>query len=188
VSELRLDAVTRRYATALFELALKKGVQGEVQRDVDGLARELSVPAVNAFLFDTRITLEERRSKLAPLLAGMNELTQNFIGLLFDKRRAEVLRHLPQAFTERRMVEERATDGVVESPEPLSEEALSQLAAAFSKQLNKTVHLENRVVPDLIAGVRVTADNRMIDYSARGRLDGMKRAMLVAPLPSAPGS
>ena len=188
MSELRLDAVTRRYATALFELALKKGVQNEVGGDVEAIARELSVPAVNAFLFDTRVSLDERRAKLAPVLAGMNALTQNFIGILFDKRREEVLRHLPQAFKERRMVEERATDGVVESPAPLTEGELDQLASAFSKQLNKTVHLENRVVPELIAGVRVTADNRMIDYSARGRLDGMKRAMLVAPLPSAPGS
>ncbi len=188
MSELRLDAVTRRYATAFFELALKKGVQGEVQRDVEALERELAVPVVNAFLFDTRITLDERRSKLAPLLAGMNALTQNFIGLLFDKRREEVLRQLPQAFRERRMVEERATDGVVESPAALTEAELDQLASAFSKKLNKTVHLENQVVPELIAGVRVTADNRMIDYSARGRLDGMKRAMLVAPLPTTAGA
>jgi F-type H+-transporting ATPase subunit delta len=188
MSELRLDAVTRRYTSALFDLALKKGAEPDVRRDVENLGRELSVPAVEGYLFDTRVPLEDRRAKLGPLLAEMHPLTQNFIALLFDKRREEVLRHLPQAYRLRQMVEERAAEGVVESPAPLSDDELGKLSSALSRKLDKTVRLENRVVPELIAGVRVTADNRMIDYSARGRLDGLRRNLISAPLPSAPGA
>ena len=187
MSELRLDAVTRRYATALFELALKQNVQTEVRRDVEAIGRELSVPVVRAYLFDTRIPLEERRAKLAPLLEGMHEFTQNFVGLLFDKRREEVLRDLYQAFNERQLVEEQATEGVVMSPTKLSGEEVGQLASALSKKLGKKVHLDNQVVPELIGGVRVIADNRMIDYSVRGRLDDMRRKLLATALPSSPG-
>ena len=71
---------------------------------------------------------------------------------------------------------------------PLGQDEIARLAAALSGVLGKKVHLENRIVPDLIAGVRVIADNRMIDYSARGRLDGLRRKMLSAPLPSASGA
>jgi F-type H+-transporting ATPase subunit delta len=185
VSELRLDAVTRRYTEALFELALRKDSLDAVQADVERIGRELSRASVGAFLFDTRVPIEERRAKLKPLLEQMHPLTANFVSLLFDKRREEVLRDLRTAFHQRRLVLDRAAEGIVESPAPLGVEDVERVADALSKKLGKSVRLQNRVTPDLIAGVRVTADNRMIDFSARGRLDRLRRSMLAAPLPSA---
>jgi F-type H+-transporting ATPase subunit delta len=185
VTEQGHDAVTRRYAEALFDLARKKDVLDEVERDVERLGRELARPGVAAYLFDTRVRIAERRAKLDPLLGAMHRLTSNFVSLLFDKRREEVLRGLAGAFHQRRLVLDRKAEGVVESAGRLSDDDVARLAGALSKRLDKTVTLENRVTPDLISGVRVTADNRMIDYSARGRLDRLRRAMLAAPLPSA---
>jgi F-type H+-transporting ATPase subunit delta len=185
VTELRIDAVTRRYAEALFGLALRQGALDDVQRDVQRLGAELAAPSVEAYLFDTRVTLADRRAKLDPVVAGMHALTRNFVSLVFDKRREEVLRHLGAAFHERRLVHDRAAEGVVESPAPLRGEDVDRLAAVLSRVLDKRVHLENEVVPDLLAGVRVTADNRMIDYSARGRLDELRRKLLGAALPTA---
>lgn len=178
----RLDAVTRRYAGALYELAVKRGALSEVQRDVERVAAELSVPAVQAYLFDTRVPLAQRRAKLAPLSAAMHRLTRNFVDLLFDKRREEVLRGLSEAFTERRRADEGSAHGVVESAEPLDRVDIGRLEAALSRVLGKTVTLENAVAPELIAGVRVTADNKMIDYSARGRLEALRKRMMAAPL------
>ncbi len=188
MSTTRVDGVTRRYAGALFELAFARGALDAVQADVERLGRELSSPAIGAYLFDTRVPHAERRSKLEPVLAGMHQLMQNFVGLLFDKRREAVLLNLSAAFHERRLLLDRAAEGVVESAVPLGEAELSKLAAALSRVMDKTLHLENRVTPDLIAGVRVVADNRMIDFSARGRLDGLRRTMLSSPLPSAASS
>ena len=185
MSELRLDAVTRRYTEALFELAQKKGALDDVQKDVDRLGDELARPSVGAYLFDTRVPIGERRTKLQPLLDQMHKLTSDFVSLIFDKRREEVLRGLKSAFHQRRLLLDRAAEGIVESAQPLSDDDVERLAGALSKKLDKTVRLENRVNSELIAGVRVTADNRMIDYSARGRLDRLRRSMLSAPLPSA---
>lgn len=185
MSDLRIDAVTRRYAEALFGLALRKGALDDVQRDVTALSAELSSPRVRAYLVDTRVSLAERRAKLAPVLKDMHPMVQDFVGLLFDKRREEVLQRLGDAFRLRKLEHDRAAEGVVESPSPLSQAEIERLAATLSRLLDKTVHLENEVNPELIAGVRVTADNRMIDYSARGRLDGLRRKMFSAPLPAA---
>lgn len=181
-----LDAVTRRYAGALFDLAKRKGVLDSVRRDVERIAAELRVRAVASYLFDTRVPLKDRQRKLDPLLGGMHQLTQNFVALLFDKRREEVLRRVGAAFHERQLGEEGAVEGVVESPAPLGAAELAKLSTAFSRVLAKSVRLENRVVPDLIAGVRVIADNKMIDFSARGRLEGLRRKLLAAPMPGAP--
>ena len=63
--------------------------------------------------------------------------------------------------------------------------ALSSLAGvALEKRLRKRITLSNRVVPDLIGGVRVIVDNKMMDLSLRGRLEGLRKRMLEAPLSS----
>ena len=51
-------------------------------------------------------------------------------------------------------------------------------------ELGKTVRLSQRVAPDLLGGVRVFVGSRMIDGSAVGRLEGLRRQLLDAPLPT----
>ena len=179
-----IDQVTTRYSEALFNLAKAKGVLDAVQSDVEKIARELASPAVSGFLFDARVDMDTRRSKFAPLLDGMNELTQNLVNLLMDKGRHGVLRGLPAAFHRRMLSESGATEGVVESARPVSASELGELAGALGKRLSKSVHLTNKIVPELVGGVRVIVDNKLIDYSVRGRLHGLRNRLEKAELPT----
>jgi F0F1-type ATP synthase delta subunit len=65
-----IDPVTSRYVEALFQLAKKRSALDTVAADVRRLAAELTKPGVGAFFADARISLETRRQKLEPLLAG----------------------------------------------------------------------------------------------------------------------
>ena len=84
-----LDPVTNRYAEALFSLAVREGVMGEVRSDVERLGRECSHPGVAEFFCDARVSLETRREKAAALTGSMHTLVQNFVNLLFDKHRED---------------------------------------------------------------------------------------------------
>jgi len=178
------DPVTIRYAEALFGLAKSRGALAEVQADVERIAREFENPEVATFFFDARISVESRRQKLRPLYAGMNELTRNFVDLLFDKRREEVLAGLGAAFSRRLLDERGAAEGVVESARPLAADDLARIETALGRSIQKTVKLENRVDPALIGGLRVIVESRMMDFSLRGRLEGLRKHLLDAPLPS----
>jgi F-type H+-transporting ATPase subunit delta len=114
----------------------------------------------------------------------MNELTRNFVGLIFDKRREEVLRDLGEAFHRRLLDEQGAAEGYVESARPMGAGEIAELATAMGARLGKRVTLENRIVPDMIGGVRVIVDSKMIDFSLLGRLEGLRKKMLDAPLPA----
>lgn len=171
-----------RYATALFELARDKGVLEVVEQDMARIAAELKESAVETYLFDARVGLEEKRSKLVALGAGMHELTRNFLKLICDKRRIEVLRELPAAFRRNVLDERGATEGVVESARPLGAGEMAELEVALGAKLGKKVELKGRVDPKLIAGVRVFVDNKLIDQSAAGRIEGLRTAMLGARL------
>ena len=61
---------------------------------------------------------------------------------------------------------------------------IASLATALGARLGKTVTLENRVADHVLGGVRVIVGSQMVDHSLRGRLDGMKKKLGSAALPS----
>ena len=179
-----IDPVTSRYAEALFGLAKKRGALDAVCADVERLAGQLAAPGAAELYFDARVPVEKRREGLVALAASMHELTRNFVALVVDKRREEVLTGLGAAFRRRLLEDKGAAEGVVESARPLGEPEIARLAASLSKHLAKDVTLTNEVNPAVVGGVRVIVGSQMIDGSIRGRLDGLKKRMAVAALPS----
>lgn len=184
---MNVDPVTARYAGALYGLAKRTGALAEVSRDVERIGRELAAPATRAILLNPRSDARKKRAALAEPLASMHPLTQNFVHLLIDKRREAVLGSLAAAFRRRTLDERGAVEGIVESARPLSEAELETIAKTFGPRLSRELVLANKIVPELVGGARVLAANRMIDYSVQGRLEGLRRKMLDARLPSATG-
>jgi F-type H+-transporting ATPase subunit delta len=174
--------VAMRYATALFELAREKGVLERVEADVARLDAELSGPGGSAWLFDARVSEADKRRRLEGLAAGLQPLTANFLRLLLDKRRIGVLREIGAAFRRNLLAERNASEGVVETPRPLGAGEMAELSVALGRLLGRTVELEQRIAPELVAGVRVFVDNKLIDQSAAGRLTQLRERMLGARL------
>jgi len=179
-----IDPVTSRYVEALFRLAKAQGALEAVRTDVRRLASDLRAGGTLAFVFDERLPLDARRAQLNARLGGLSPLTVDFVHLLLDKRRVEVLRELGAAFHRRDLEERGAAEGVVESVRPLEAADLESLARALGPKIGKQLALSNRIVPDLLGGLRVVVESRMIDASLSGRLDGLRKSLLAAPLPS----
>lgn len=178
-----IDPVTMRYTEALFELASERGLVDQVRSDVERLAQEVADEMVCAWLFDARIAQAERRAKLDAVTSAFHDLTRNFVGLLFDKNREVVLKDLGAAFRQRWLASRGAVEGWVESALALGSAEISELQAAIGARLGKEVVLENRINSHLMGGVRVFVDNKLIDYSVKGRMAGLRRRMLETELP-----
>ncbi len=182
---MRIGSVAARYTDALFEIARDKGVVDAVANDVAALGREVEDPRVRSFLLSARVPLAEKAQRLQAFQGSFHELTYNFIRLLLDKRRLDVLPELAPAFRRRQLAEQGTVQGVVESPRPLGQDQIDSLADALGRKLGKTVLLEGRVVPELVGGARIFVQNRMIDHSVQGRLHELEQRMRRAPLPTA---
>jgi len=170
---VKSGSVALRYATALFELARERGALDAVSADVERAARVAADPERGAWLVDARISAATKRERIERLAADMHPLTANFLRLLADKRRLEVLAELRPAFRRCLLAERNSAEGVVESAHPLDAEQVNALSSSLSGLLGKRVELEPRVRPELLAGVRVIVDNKLIDQSAAGRLEGL---------------
>lgn len=178
------DAVTSRYADALYNLAARTGVLEAVQRDVERLSHELATPAGRAIVLNPRADAQKKRAHLAGVVGAFHPLTQNFVNLALDKRREDVLARVGQAFRRRVLDERGAVEGFVESARPLAPADVAGIATALGARMKKELLLTNRIVPELVGGARVVAANRMIDFSVQGRLEALRRRMLEAPLPT----
>ncbi len=175
------NVVATRYATALFELAREKGVLDAVNADVESIAAQVASGALRELL-DQRSAPERKQALVEALVSKQNKLTANLVRLLATRRRLEVLRGLPAAFRRCVLTERGQVEGVVECARPIAGGELAEIAVAVGSLLGKQVLLSSRVNPELIAGVRVFVDNRLIDQSAAGRLDSLRRKLSLARL------
>jgi len=73
--------------------------------------------------------------------------------------------------------EEGFSYGKILSVKPLSEERLHRFEEETGKLLKLNVKLENTVAPDLIGGVKVYVDGKVIDASIKSRLKELRGSM-----------
>jgi len=177
-------AVTARWADALYNVAARAGAVEEVRLDTARLSAEVNRPAVAAFFFGAGVGETQRREKLGALTASLHPLTRNFVRLLFDRRRQEVLRGIGAAFHRRVLAARGEVEGTLESAHPLPAEDVAAVADKVSGLLGKRVRLAAEVRPELVGGVRVLVGARMLDVSVQGRLAGLRQRLLSAPLPT----
>jgi F0F1-type ATP synthase delta subunit len=60
---------------------------------------------------------------------------------------------------------------------PLDGQTAAKISNAFSKILNETVELDQRVDPELLGGIRVEVGGRSYDGSIRGKLSEILRVL-----------
>ncbi len=173
-------SVARRYARALFALALEDGTAAQVGQDLEQFTAGLDEADVWRSLTNPGVTKEQRRQLLDALLirAGLQASTNNFLRLLIDNGRLE---HLPAIAREYRGLNDdhlgriRAT---VRSAVALEAGEVDRLQGLLQDVSGKTVMLEHRVDPDLIGGMVTEVGGLMFDGSLRTQLQRIRERLV----------
>jgi F-type H+-transporting ATPase subunit delta len=174
-------SLARRYARAILDIGIAKGVYEQLGKDIDDLAgvysgsRDLGEALTNpVFPMVRRRAVAEaviERLKVSPI-------TRNFVLLLLDRER---IPYLPAIARElRTMVDERAgrVRAVVTSARPLSADQLASIQAALEKASGKKVLIEKREDPEILGGVIAKVGDVAYDGSIRTQLETMRERFL----------
>ena len=102
---------------------------------------------------------------------------QNFIKLLVENRRLNVLSEIAALYEAQRAEAENTAVAQVVSAYPLTDEQLRKITGVLQKRLGRTVSLVNTVDKDLLGGVVIRAGDSVIDGSARGQLERLANAL-----------
>lgn len=172
-------AISRRYAKALFEIALANNSIDTLEQELRGIVAALGeTPDFKRILFHPQIETDEKKALINKIFTGQISSTAlNFIEFLVEKRREEYLQNIVDRFTvlaneHRNVVEAKVTTAV-----ELSAEEVTEMTARLSKLTGKTVQVSTVVDATIIGGAIVRIGDTIIDGSIVNKLNSLKQTL-----------
>ncbi|RYG75234.1 ATP synthase F1 subunit delta [bacterium] len=171
--------IGRRYAQALFSVALQHGMVRGVEDDLDALAGLYQDdPRFHELLTVPQTSREEKIRQLEALFGDRaTALTMQVLRLMVEKGREASLPNLRDEFVELRRANEGVIYASVSSAVLLTPEEKNTIVAKLGTTLGKTVEATFELNPGLLGGVRVEYDNYVLDGSVRGSLNRMREKL-----------
>jgi F-type H+-transporting ATPase subunit delta len=174
------SGVAGRYATALFELAEQAGALDTVAADLTGLNDLINTSDDLTRLVRSPVFSTDDQSKAMTAIlskAGVQTLTQNFIGVVISNCRIFALQDMIRAYGQILAQSRGEISADVTSAHPLADPQVAALKEALNAAMGRDVQIETRVDKELLGGLVVKVGSRMIDSSLRTKLNNLKFAM-----------
>jgi F-type H+-transporting ATPase subunit delta len=173
-----MSVVHRTYARSLFEAAKEEGRLAEVREDLAAFARALrDVPELRELLRNPQL---DRRAKQAAIDAVAGEgdpLVRNLLRLLVAKGRGGEVEEVAEEFERLAAIEERQLSVRLTTAFELTDEEVRSIVEQIERASGRSVEATRSVDPDLIGGIVLQVDSRLVDASVRGRLDRLRREL-----------
>jgi F-type H+-transporting ATPase subunit delta len=175
-----LSVVAQRYASALADVAMEQksaeAVKGDLGAFVEmffssaDLRNALESPAVNRDVKEKVIVTIAARMKL-------DTAVRNFISLVVDHRRTELLREMQQAFGEELNARLGIEEAEVTSARELSPGEKKELSAALERRTGKKIEARFREDKALLGGAVVRLGSTIYDGSVREQLNRLRERL-----------
>ena len=183
---MRDETIARNYAEALFELAERhEGVE------VYGAGIETVAVLIDEndefrkFLATPRIDVAQKKAVVRSVFGeSMPAKLVNFLLITLDKRRQRLLREIAREYKSLMDVHFNRVHVEVTLARELDEQAIEEMETRLTAALGKTAIPHIRVKPGILGGAIFRTGDTIYDGSLRRRLDGMRRRLLKADLPS----
>jgi F-type H+-transporting ATPase subunit delta len=166
------EKLARRYATAVFQLALEAGKVDGVQHDLHTFVQALDADeTVRKFFRSPVVDRKEKETIVAQAFAKLDPIALHTVLLLVRKRRESLVETIVEQFD----VLERQARGAevlrVTTARPLAQGELDALVARLAAAYRTKFDVVQSVDPSLIGGIRITMGDRLVDGTISGRLD-----------------
>ena len=169
--------LARPYADAAFQLARTTGALGPWQQALDRMAAVAADEQMVDCIDNPRLQSAQVAQLFLDVVGSVSAEQQNFVRLLVDNERLQVLPEIRDLYVELKNGQEGVKEADIASAFPLDDATLknlvAELEARFQCRIQATVSLD----PELIGGVRIAVGDQVIDASVRGKLAAMATAL-----------
>lgn len=177
---MSIQAIARRYATALADVTIANGEARQVQEELS--AWELMMQG-NAQLLEVfsnpTIPYDQKRKVLSALItrARVRSTTANFLQVLLQNHRLAELSEVNRVFAQ--VLDERAgvVSAEVTTARPVPEASQEALRVKLAALTGKNVRLSFATDEDLIGGIVTRIGSTIYDGSVRNQLQQVKERL-----------
>lgn len=177
---MNLSKIHVRYAKALFQLAMEKGVLEKVRNDMelllniftenDDLKRLAATPTLKA---------EARRKIYQELFVKyIDKLTFSFIELLLENKREEFIPGIARRFIYLYKKEKKILSVTLTSAELLSDEMVNLIMKKLKEMFVCEVEFDLKTDSKLIGGFQLKIGDTLVDASVNGELRKIRNELL----------
>lgn len=167
----------KRYAQAVFELALEKNELDRWHSDLQKLVTVTQNRALVAALASPKIRLEEKIEILSELVTGISPLALNLASILISRGRFSMVGDIAEDY--RRLVNRHRgiEQADVVTAVPLDNTDKQMLVERFSILTGKHIMLKSTVDSGVLGGMIVKVGGKLLDGSTRSKLAALKNAL-----------
>ena len=173
-------SVAVTFVNALLEAAADKDLLGQMEKDLDLLSDTMARHEdFKKMLLHPSITRKEKKDTIKAVFGEyVSGLMINFLYLLVDSRREALLDVIPDVY--RKVVDKKkgVIRAKIQAAIPIDGERLENLRAGIKKLTGKIVEVEVVENPQILGGLVVEIENKMIDGSVLSRLRNLRSKLM----------
>jgi len=175
------EALARRYAAALADVALEERNADVIEAGLDSFADVFfESDDLRNFLESPGISPESKRRAIEEIVErmGLSPALRNFICIIVDHRRTEMLREITAAFRAELNARLGIADAEVTSARALTHAEKKELTAALEQRTGKKIEASFRQDETLLGGAVVRVGSTIYDGSVREQLDRLRERLV----------
>ncbi len=174
---MKQTILAKRYAKAIFTIGQDQDKYEEYNEVLQGVAALYNeTPEVSDALTNPLYPMDVKEKVMTDVVAsmGVDAVMGNFLNLLVQKKRAEILPEIADAY--KTMVDEakNISHGNVISAVELSDELKENVQKILEKLTGKKVELTTSVDQSIIGGIIAQVGDLVLDGSIKTQLAGLK--------------
>jgi F-type H+-transporting ATPase subunit delta len=170
-------SLSRRYAKAMFQLAVAEKNEDAVAAEFARFADVLAHPELKRVLNDPAFSQRSRKNIVVRVARELelSLLATHFLELLIDNDRLNYFLGIAEHYG--RMLDEKKgqAEARVAAANPLDESDLQRLRESLEKISGKKIIVQQESDPSLIGGVVVRLEGKIYDGSVRAQLEKIKK-------------
>lgn len=177
---MREARVAHRYAHALFSVALSKEILDTVASELFQLKSFIDKDRRFVdFLEAPQVTTENKNDLLKTLFTGkISPPLFSFLHLLVEKSRIEFLGEIAEEFEKLLEDHKGLVKAIVTTAVPVDDDYRQNLRARLERLSGKKIEIVHRIDKNIIGGIIVQLNYRVIDRSIRHELNTLRHDLL----------
>ena len=174
------DSVTysRPYAEAAYKIAVETNELDIWTDNLSILSRTIISGDVKAIIASPKIDANKTLDFLNSFLPIENPMFSKFISIMIENKKVYFLDEVYRLFTEMILDEQNTTIAEVETAYPLTDNQKNLLIKSLEKQHDKKIKIDEVINKELLAGIKISINNEVTDYSIRYKLNSMKEQII----------